>query len=1493
MIVKNESHIIEKTLENIMSYIPLSYWVISDTGSTDNTKEIIENFFGKRNIKGEFIDEPWRDFSYNRNVALRHAYKKSDYLLIFDADDSFHGNLKLPPLTKDMVHLYFGNATIRYKRPLILNNQKKWKWRGVLHEFIVAEEGINGQLIVDGDYFIDSGRTGSRNKDPNKYLNDAKLLERGYEEEKSNDLGLASRYCYYIAQSYRDCPDTKEYQDLAIEWYKKRIEMGGWQQEVYISYIGLGNMHAKQNNFKDAVKAFSDSVKVDPERMEGVIKLVEIFTFNQMYSIVNALYYKFKNYKKSGDKLFSDPQAYENTLEYYNAIAALNCGDSKSGYECCKKVIMEFPRIGRNVFRLKCTISNILLYEKELKNDPNRNDFFCALNKTYYNLYQQNRYENFEPKMVELWEILCEKVQVERLKYRRLKVKKRPVKKIMLTFTTCRRLDLFQKTIHSILHNWLDVLKIDYWFCVDDNSSQDDRTIMKHKYDWIDYYWKKPTEKGHQVSMNIIWKRLKDVSPKYWIHLEDDFLFFEPMNYIEKSIEALERLSNFNVKQILFNKDYGETIDHYQLGGSKPVSNGILLHEYVPDKTFGYNNCHYWPHYSFRPSLTDASTILSLGDFSTDVQFFEMEYAKKYTEAGYRSAFFDRITNKHIGRLTKDRGNNNEKNAYMLNNENQFSKTDCFVSTLWKTYVINLPNRKDRKAYIDKTLSMRFEVFDGVYGKYIQHYHKFRKFLFPLVGEKVILGEIGIKLSFLSLWYKIMDDYKSGKIKCDYFLVLEDDLICNKMFNERIRKFHDKIDEIKPKFDMLYVGGQWTESYGVDTPCYFKEQFIAKDSPNFTDKNNGFYKRNVDEISDYGKLFYSPIFRACGAIFYSISGISKCIAEATTNPKEFLEQAIDMWFLEIQRKKIVDSFDYLPHLFHQGGFDMVVEKELLQTDIHRTETTKLVLPPFDFVQTEHIAFFLRHLDKIQSRNVLLVNDSLGEVVCLINDLVGNSGNVDFVLPDVHPNYLKIQTNIDLLSENRIKMKNNFNFDSVYDTMIILDSIENQTTLKEILSRLKPIFGNIFLYKTAKNTNVIREFTSDNKYDINMEESKEFIRVTSMNIDRIEDEFVFEKGLDIIGNDIGFEKTESIKSLLLKVFEKNSCVAVNTLGFYKSKVCRLEESAYFSGKDGIYILKDKYKKLTRIKMLGHFWENSEKVHEEFSKLTNNCDFSFTTKDPDFYIIINKPNEGDTYDASKTLVFTMEPLAETSDHGTHSWGEWNNPDPKKFLYVHGRDQLNLVQWKMTTPLSEIPQIYSKQLLIESVKEGEKHGESRRVLEKQNHIATILSWKNYFIGHQHRNKFARLLDEENLLHCYGQDNFHKLKHFQGGVPKEDTAQVIAKYQYYFMIENNEENNYATEKIWEPILCETLCFYWGCPNLEDYIHEKAFVRLDMNDYEKSLQIIKTAIDENWWKQRLPFIREAKEKIIHEYSFGVTISNILKNSSFISKTESQVDVKD
>ena len=92
MIVKNESHIIKDTLNKLLQKVQFDYWVISDTGSTDNTKQVIIDFFKEKNIKGEIFDDEWLNFGHNRTKALEHAYGKSKYVLIFDADDEIFGN---------------------------------------------------------------------------------------------------------------------------------------------------------------------------------------------------------------------------------------------------------------------------------------------------------------------------------------------------------------------------------------------------------------------------------------------------------------------------------------------------------------------------------------------------------------------------------------------------------------------------------------------------------------------------------------------------------------------------------------------------------------------------------------------------------------------------------------------------------------------------------------------------------------------------------------------------------------------------------------------------------------------------------------------------------------------------------------------------------------------------------------------------------------------------------------------------------------------------------------------------------------------------------------------------------------------------------------------------------------------------------------------------------------------------------------------------------
>ena len=254
---------------------------------------------------------------------------------------------------------------------------------------------------------------------------------------------------------------------------------------------------------------------------------------------------------------------------------------------------------------------------------------------------------------------------------------------------------------------------------------------------------------------------------------------------------------------------------------------------------------------------------------------------------------------------------------------------------------------------------------------------------------------------------------------------------------------------------------------------------------------------------------------------------------------------------------------------------------------------------------------------------------------------------------------------------------------------------------------------------------------------------------------------------------------------------------------------------------------------------------------------------STTDPkaiDYYVIINSPPAGEHYVPERTIVLQMEPwvLDPTKNWGVKTWGEWATPDPSKFfkVFTHKTD-LNNVQWQIDFPFYTQPVLNG---------------------EKQNKVATICSAKNFDQGHLLRNAFIK--DTGLMIDVYGRENYHHFPSYKDVVPADNKYNVYAKYKYCLGVENNWEKNYATEKIWEPILCESLCFYWGCPNLEDYLDAKAFVRLPLEDPAAALQIIQQAIAEDWWSQRLPIIKQMKEKILNELGFFPRMAQALKNGS-------------
>ena len=335
MIVKDEAHIIEQTLEKLCNKISFDYWVICDTGSTDLTPQIITNFFNKKNIKGELHHDEWINFAHNRTLALQRAYRKTELLLVFDADDELVGNIVMPEqVLFDEYHLKFGSpAGTTYTRVLLINNYKKFEYQSVIHEFISCLEPGSKSTVINGDYFVVSGRTGNRSLDPNKYLKDALILEKAHADALSKNDPLFHRYSYYCANSYKDCGKFED----AIKWYKITLgQENQWSQEKYTSclyiYDCYNALNQKEIGFFYLVKAFA----YDPDRVECLYPLLVHYCCENMHQVAYNYYLIVKNYYENryleddiSKKLFIIVDKYNFFVPYYMILIADKVQDFK------------------------------------------------------------------------------------------------------------------------------------------------------------------------------------------------------------------------------------------------------------------------------------------------------------------------------------------------------------------------------------------------------------------------------------------------------------------------------------------------------------------------------------------------------------------------------------------------------------------------------------------------------------------------------------------------------------------------------------------------------------------------------------------------------------------------------------------------------------------------------------------------------------------------------------------------------------------------------------------------------------------------------------------------------------------------------------------------------------------------------------------------------------------------------------------------------------
>jgi tetratricopeptide (TPR) repeat protein len=333
MIVKNESGRILRALKSAAPYI--SSFVIVDTGSTDDTISMINEFFAQEKIPGRIYTAPFENWSQARNAALARARMQLgafdwDWLLLMDADmelvvdNRIAWEMLLDNAAKaKSLDMEQRTGSLHYLNRRLMHKDAPGFYIGVTHEYLDVPAG--GQVPNAVAHFKDHADGANR---PDKYQRDVRLLLEGLKEEPKN-----GRYYYYLAQSYRDGNDL----DNAIKWYKKRVEFGGWIEEQWSAQVNLAHCLKAKGDEAGFVMEMLKAYAMRPSRAESLYDLAQHFRHQDGKQNVASLFAEVGlDIPRSNDALFVNDYAYDTGLKEEFAITGFyNEGKRKKAAKVC------------------------------------------------------------------------------------------------------------------------------------------------------------------------------------------------------------------------------------------------------------------------------------------------------------------------------------------------------------------------------------------------------------------------------------------------------------------------------------------------------------------------------------------------------------------------------------------------------------------------------------------------------------------------------------------------------------------------------------------------------------------------------------------------------------------------------------------------------------------------------------------------------------------------------------------------------------------------------------------------------------------------------------------------------------------------------------------------------------------------------------------------------------------------------------------------------
>jgi glycosyltransferase involved in cell wall biosynthesis len=272
---KNESKRIHVTLNSIIGIV--DSLVIYDTGSTDNTIEIIKQFSETNNIPLHLLQGTFIDFSTSRNTLLNYAdtIDGIDYLLLLDANDELKGGKYLRELCEKYLHTdhtgfllcqeWWSGHLDKYYNMRLIKPRSNWKYCHPVHEWLHNTTPSLSVRFPD-EIVVYQDRTQDDDKSFHRFKLDKEILLKEHKLNPSEP-----RITFYLAQTFLCLSEIED----AFYYYKLRTHLQGFEEERFISYLKCGELSEKLNHpWSESmawyIKAFEHS-----ERVEPLLKLVE------------------------------------------------------------------------------------------------------------------------------------------------------------------------------------------------------------------------------------------------------------------------------------------------------------------------------------------------------------------------------------------------------------------------------------------------------------------------------------------------------------------------------------------------------------------------------------------------------------------------------------------------------------------------------------------------------------------------------------------------------------------------------------------------------------------------------------------------------------------------------------------------------------------------------------------------------------------------------------------------------------------------------------------------------------------------------------------------------------------------------------------------------------------------------------------------------------------------------------------------------------------